>query len=134
MACRSSTVNGSDQPAANLADTVLTFTTIYPGQRAERVVTVQSATEPQGPWTDLDTGLPDRGGTCRYDESSDQYVLGTTNYPQQSAVYFRSRVVTDGFADESRSRMLLDRLTFRVQEPGRQDRFPVEEQRKSGGL
>ena len=58
---------------------------------------MQSASSAQGPWTDLNTGLT---GIMRYDETTDQYVLGTTNYPQQSAVWFRSRVLMNGFPDD----------------------------------
>ena len=89
------TVNGSDQPAPSLADTVLTFATRYPGSRAGRNVTVQTATNSQGPWSDLDTGL---AGSMAPDLASGMYVLGTTNYPAQNNVYFRSRVVTKGFS------------------------------------
>jgi hypothetical protein len=88
------TVNGSDQPTPNLADTILTFATRYPGKRVGRYVSVQSATTPQGPWTDLDNGYL---GYMARDLNSGRYVLGTTNYPAQNGVYFRSRAVTQGF-------------------------------------
>ena len=90
------TVNGSGQPTANVADPVLSFLTRYPGKRAGRVVTVQTATDSQGPWTNLDSGL---GGYMTYDFSTDAYVLNSTNYPQQNGIFFRARVKADGFPD-----------------------------------
>jgi hypothetical protein len=89
------TVNGSDQPATGLADTVLSFVTRYAGKRAAREVTVQSASTPQGPWTNLNTGV----GGYMTEFGTDTYLLNSTNYPPQNGVYFRSRIKADGFPD-----------------------------------
>lgn len=88
------TVNGSDQPTAGVVDSILTFLANYPGKRAGRTLTIESAGSPQGPWTGLDTGL---GGAMSYDYASARYILASTNYPQESGVFFRVHVRTKGF-------------------------------------
>jgi hypothetical protein len=92
------TVNGSDKPSDNLADTPLQLSAQYPGTAAGRNVSVQSSTDPNNAasWVNLQTGT---GGNMIVDLARDQYVLNTTGYPQKNGVYFRVRVTAPSRAD-----------------------------------
>lgn len=92
------TINGSDQPAANLADTVLHFAAQQSGRPAKLSVRVQATTTPgnEGSWTDLATGLD---GYMSFDSAAPQFILNTKNYPTKNGVYFRSISAAQGYKD-----------------------------------
>ena len=91
-------INGSNSPPGNLADTVLRFTAQQTGTAADLVVRVEATTTPgiEGSWTTL----PDGGnGAMSFDASSGQYILDSCDYPQQNGVYFRAIASASGYPD-----------------------------------
>jgi hypothetical protein len=98
------TVNGSDKPTDNLADTVLSFSVQHPGALAGRLMTVQSSTTPadEGSWRNLPNGTNgDRNGYMTFDIVANRYALSSTNYPLENGIYFRAHLKAPGQIDKS---------------------------------
>jgi hypothetical protein len=92
------TVNGSDSPAANVADTVLRFAAQQTGTPAGLFVRVQATTTPgtESSWTDLPN---ESRGYMALDTAKSQFVLNATNYPLQNGIYFRALSSAPGYSD-----------------------------------
>lgn len=83
------TVNGSQSPSANLADTVLRFRALQGGTPGGLKMRVQATTTPntEASWADL---ANDRHGRMTFDSNRNQFFLNSTDYPAQNGVYFRA--------------------------------------------
>jgi hypothetical protein len=92
------TVNESDSPGANVADTVLRFAAQQTGRAAGLVVRVQATTTPnsEASWKELPNGSD---GYMTFDIVARRFVLNSTNYPLQNGVYFRVISSARGYPD-----------------------------------
>jgi hypothetical protein len=96
-------VNESNSPTANVADTVLRFAAQQTGKVSGLVVRVQATTLAHDPtpadeasWKELPNGSD---GYMTYDAAAHQFALHSTNYPLQSGVYFRVISSAPGYPD-----------------------------------
>ncbi|MFN2624006.1 MAG: YncE family protein, partial [Chthoniobacterales bacterium] len=92
-------INGSKNPANNVADTVLHFAAQQSGTPAGLIVKVQVNTTSDNnatDWIDLNNGSK---GYMTIDKSTGQYVLSSTNYPLANGLFFRALSTAPSFPD-----------------------------------
>jgi DNA-binding beta-propeller fold protein YncE len=91
-------VNGSQSASPNVADTALHFAAQQSGTPAGLVVHVQYNTTSDNnaiDWVDLNNGSK---GYMTMDNTTQQFVLSSTNYPTANGIYFRAVSVAPGFS------------------------------------
>ncbi|MEY2512178.1 MAG: hypothetical protein QOE26_2941 [Verrucomicrobiota bacterium] len=93
-------INGSQSPANNLSDTALHFSAQQSGTPEGLVVRVQINTVADNnriDWVNLNNGSGK--GYMTIDQTTGQFVLSSTNYPNASGMYFRALSSAPGYPD-----------------------------------